>query len=748
MVFMENVEITGGLYDMNCEFICKSKNILIGIIAVVLIISTSSFTAFAESGPGKYDFSGGNGTESSPYLIGSADDLIELSAAIMDDSGIRNGHFKLTVDIDLGETEWKPIGNMTAGFSGVFDGNGRKITIRKFAGGNILGLFGIANLQSTIKNLKVKGLIDMKIDTGEEAYFGLIAGRAEGIIENCITEGSVVLRVDTPKDFCFGGVIGFGLGAFSCIKNDASLSLRRTGQGYTSLGGIIGSSRENIAPVSNVTNTGAIDANTNGRIFAGGIVGEAGFNSNICNAHNEGNITVIDNMTDEKIRVAAGGITGAISEANIDRVLNKGKVYIGYPYNPNKSSKLEIIAGGIAGTAANSKLSNAGNEGAVESYGSKILYAAGLIGNAERQVTIANAYNKGKIYGSFPDTGGELYVSGLIDGIPVVDNFYNVGTVKLKAGDMGEIDGDMFCNIRPGENTTTFNYSYWVEGTNPFPPLQKTQPTTSSFNPGSGKLSRNVSIGGKSYGNLVDALNAWVSTQKGDYLKWSGSNAPGFDVVFGYAIPEYMMFKNQREGKWLNASDWAYAWMDKADRLDIIPDALMNKDMAKGITRREFCALAVELYEKLSGKSYAADIKSPFADCDDPFVTEAYALGIVTGIGNGLFSPDAFLTREEASVMLTRAYKAAYWEGWTLEGDKTYSGHSLDIDGVARFKDDDLISAWAKDSVYFMSKNGIINGIGNNLFAPKYKAGERESYGRATREEAFKMVVVMIEKFK
>ncbi len=733
--------------NANCEFINKTKHVLIWIIAVVLLISSINFTSFAESEPKNFTFSGGEGTINNPYLISSADDLIELSAAMIDGGNARDGYFKLIADIDLGETEWKPIGNLEVGFSGVFDGNGRKITIRKFANGNFFGLFGIADSRSAIKNLKVKGLIDMKINTVGEAYFGLVAGRSEGVIENCITEGSVVLRVDTPKDFCFGGVIGYGVGAFSYIKNDASLSLTRTGRGYTALGGIIGSCRNNTAPLSHITNTGSIEANTDGRILAGGIVGEYGFGFNIYNVLNEGNITVADKMTDEKIIVAAGGITGEVRDANIDRALNKGKVYMGYAGNNNNPSKLEIIAGGITGVAENAKILNVGNEGAVESNGSMILYAAGLIGGVGRQVAVANAYNKGKIYGASPYKNGELYVSGLVEGIAAVDNFCNIGSVRLKAGNTEEIDGDMFSNIRPGENTSTFNYSYWVEGTNPFPPLQKIQPTASSFNPGNGRLSRNVSIGGKSYGNITDALNAWVSIQQGNYLKWSGKNTPDFDVSFGYAVPEYMMFKNQREGKWLNASDWAYPWMDEADKLGIIPNILVNTDMTKGITRREFSALAVELYEKLSGKVAVSNIKSPFYDCDDPCVTLAYALGIVTGIGNGLFLPDSYLTREEASVMLTRAYKAAYWEGWTLEEDKNYGKHSLDIEGVSKFNDDNLISSWARESVYFMSKNGIINGIGNNLFAPKYKAGERESYGRATREEAFKIVVVMIEKF-
>jgi len=142
-----------------------------------------------------------------------------------------------------------------------------------------------------------------------------------------------------------------------------------------------------------------------------------------------------------------------------------------------------------------------------------------------------------------------------------------------------------------------------------------------------------------------------------------------------------MKYKNSREGKWLNTSDWAYEWMDKADKLDIIPDILLNQDMTKGITRKEFCALAVKLYENLKGSKAEANIENPFTDVNDPDVIKAYSLGIVSGIGKGLFAPDQILTREQASTMLTRVYKAVYWEDWTLEGDGAYNKHVLDTSG-------------------------------------------------------------------
>ena len=58
------------------------------------------------------------------------------------------------------------------------------------------------------------------------------------------------------------------------------------------------------------------------------------------------------------------------------------------------------------------------------------------------------------------------------------------------------------------------------------------------------------------------------------------------------------------------------------------------------------------------------------------------------------------------AAMLTRTYKKAVLEGWTLEKDSEYP---LDYSGVAPFADDIVISPYAKESVYFMAKRNSYN---------------------------------------
>ncbi len=189
---------------------------------------------------------------------------------------------------------------------------------------------------------------------------------------------------------------------------------------------------------------------------------------------------------------------------------------------------------------------------------------------------------------------------------------------------------------------------------------------------------------------------------------------------------------------WSNASQWATAEIKKALDNGLYPDKLKGADLTKPITRAEFAAVALKLYESLSGKTASPAPADTFTDTRDTDVLKAYALDIVAGVGNKKFAPDELLNREQASTMLTRVYKKVNWEGWTLAGDNTYTKHSLDNKGVAPFADDAQISGYARPSVYFMAKYGIIKGLSNNRFAPRNttSAETAAGYANATREQA------------
>ena len=184
---------------------------------------------------------------------------------------------------------------------------------------------------------------------------------------------------------------------------------------------------------------------------------------------------------------------------------------------------------------------------------------------------------------------------------------------------------------------------------------------------------------------------------------------------------------SHKEPIWEKADDWAEEEMEKADEIGLIPETFAKKDFTKKIDRTDFVAVAVKLYEAISGKKAETLPSNPFADTDNEYVSKAYALGITKGTSETTFSPDAEITREEMSAMLTRALEKA---GIDI---------TIDTETTDKFDDDTDIHDWGRTSIYFMSSKEIIKGIGDNKMNP---------LGNAKIEEAIAIALRCIEVFK
>ncbi len=195
------------------------------------------------------------------------------------------------------------------------------------------------------------------------------------------------------------------------------------------------------------------------------------------------------------------------------------------------------------------------------------------------------------------------------------------------------------------------------------------------------------------------------------------------------------------------ASEWAKDELARADELGLIPETLEGADLTADITRAEFAAVAVKVYEALANGEAIPAIINPFTDTSDIEILKAYNIGAVNGTSATTYSPNDLLNREQAATMLTRVFKKVSIPGWTLATDSQFT---LPYEKPALFADDADISDWAKDSVYFMAANSIINGVGNNKFAPKNvtSADEANGYANATREQALIIAVRMVENLK
>lgn len=186
-------------------------------------------------------------------------------------------------------------------------------------------------------------------------------------------------------------------------------------------------------------------------------------------------------------------------------------------------------------------------------------------------------------------------------------------------------------------------------------------------------------------------------------------------------------------------SDWAVSEIESAFDNNLIPETLMQSDLTQKVNRSEFAAIAIQLYENLTWEPYYESQYCDFSDIagdkNENAIKKAYEIGITTGTSATKYEPRSNINREQLATMLCRVIKKSVDPTWTIETDANYP---MDISGVQKFKDDADISEWAKPSVYFMSKHGIIKGVSDTHFAPKNISlvQEASGYASATREQA------------
>ena len=217
---------------------------------------------------------------------------------------------------------------------------------------------------------------------------------------------------------------------------------------------------------------------------------------------------------------------------------------------------------------------------------------------------------------------------------------------------------------------------------------------------------------------------------------------PELNLYEGQGSPDIDFTQFGTTAAWENAHSWAEEELKEAASMGLIPDCLNGADLTKPVTRAEFAAVSVKLYESLSGLKAEPVADNPFTDTKDPEVLKAYNVGVTNGTSATTFEPDTLISREQAATMLTRVWKKLNLSDWTLETDGSYASEfKTKFTMPPLFADDADIAGWAKDSVYFMAANGIVNGVGDNIFAPKLVASGEETLNYATREQALLMSV-------
>lgn len=166
-------------------------------------------------------------------------------------------------------------------------------------------------------------------------------------------------------------------------------------------------------------------------------------------------------------------------------------------------------------------------------------------------------------------------------------------------------------------------------------------------------------------------------------------------------------------------SSWAREEIGRAETLGLLPAAGLPEDFAAPMTRGELRLLLMQFlarqnhsdldsFQRLIAFCLPDRLEEGMASLTDASAEDAcaYAVGLIQGDGAGSFHPGKTVTRQEAAVLLVRAYTIC-------GGLLPESGEPLG------FHDIDQVSQWAVAGVAALAGWDVIRGDENGNFLPE-----------------------------
>lgn len=430
------------------------KKLLSLFISVSAICVFSSFQAFADTPIERFDienaqefassalsaellwdadkqielyaiFDGGDGTPENPYVVTTAAQLALISQSV--NSGLRtNECFILGNDIDLGGTEWTPIGTYTEKtqystcFQGVFDGAGHTISNFKITASNqkYVGFFGFV-YNGAVKNLTLSDFY-INVTSSDYVYAGGIVGRCIALsggkidLTSCHVKNAEIYSESSIRSSYTGGVTGYFMASsgskaymsdISCVDSSVTAVTKynlSSSSIYAYAGGITGYFASNDSGIqsmqkcfSNASVSALHDNQSTGnvRAFAGGLLGFLGAGTGSC-AISISECTASGFVNaDSYCPSYAGGLFAYISVSYSD---SKNPLYIENCYSTGNSyaiafthtnSRNYSCVGGIAGQISDSSeksvIKNCYALGNAIDKGSDVSYCGAFSGYSE-----------------------------------------------------------------------------------------------------------------------------------------------------------------------------------------------------------------------------------------------------------------------------------------------------------------------------------------------------------------------------
>lgn len=186
-------------------------------------------------------------------------------------------------------------------------------------------------------------------------------------------------------------------------------------------------------------------------------------------------------------------------------------------------------------------------------------------------------------------------------------------------------------------------------------------------------------------------------------------------------------------------SPWAQSGVMAASSAGLTPDTFAKLPAKSSVSRAEFCAIALNLYEAERQTTVKRTKKVYFEDCADPDVNTAYEMKLVSGRSSQTFSPDEPVSRQDLCVILDSVREQC-------KVDKPKTTVSLQV-----FPDSDQLRGYAVSAMEAMLSSGIIKGVEASVSSDPESAGQMVTLlqpdGTATREQALIMANRFLETF-
>ncbi len=286
------------------------KKIVFSLL-LVLFSNLSYAQEFDEWDGSASEWTRGEGTQISPYLIETSAQLAQLAVNVNNGNSYKDAYFQLTANLnlsgsvnDLVRHQWTPIGGLINKFQGHFDGDHFQIKNMYVnrPDGMYNGLFGNVS-EGSICNLSIVGE-SVVVGNG---YTGGFVGRAtSSTLKNLSNEGTI----KASGSYC-GGITGMmdAPDKSSIMENCANSGAINSATTSANIGGIVGRigiSNKGEAILINCYNTGEVT----GRASIGGVVGNAYSPKSAT-----GSLKIANCYTTGTVIGDGGGSIGAASDA-------------------------------------------------------------------------------------------------------------------------------------------------------------------------------------------------------------------------------------------------------------------------------------------------------------------------------------------------------------------------------------------------------------------------------------------------